>query len=163
MIANIVSLIIMISGPLLAVLLILFRIPSKKKIVSSFVAGLFVAISNSLIEIISAHYDVYYVFGLWPILNSPFSRTIGWLFLGMVFVLGSDFTRASRNPRTMLFLYILSAIIVGLTIDYLGTRWLEFMSLGKNGNWLIIIAVWSSLVPGAILVYKIFLRHLKNY
>ncbi len=156
--ANIVSLVMLIGGPLLALSYIYLRRPARKKITAALIAGLAVAMANFLIEAAAAPNDVYYVRGLWPVFNSPLSRTIGWVFLGMVFALVSDLTKAMPNPRAALASYIVSTIIFGLVLDYLGTRWLEFMALGKNGNWFIILMIWGILVPGMILVYRYFSR-----
>jgi hypothetical protein len=156
--ANIISLVMLIGGPLLTIGLISLRRPSRKKIRASLIAGLLVSLVNFLIEALAVPYDVYYVRGLWPIFNSPLSRTIGWVFLGMAFALASDLTRAMPHPRRALILYFITGILFGLITDYLGTRWLEFMALGKNGNWLIIFLIWSTLVPGTILVYRTLSR-----
>jgi|GEM_PF-2864494 len=156
--ANIVSLALLISGLLMSLTAMVLLRPGGKRIRASLVAGLCVAFGNFLLEAIASHYDIYYVQGLLPVLNSPLCRNIAWVFLGMAFVLCSELTKSMPHPRLSLVLYILIAIIIGLLSDYLGTRWLDFMSLGKNGNWLIIFFIWATLVPATVLVYKIFSR-----
>jgi hypothetical protein len=156
--ADIVSLVMLIGGPLLAITAVLLRRPRRKRLMAALIAGVAVAMANFLIEAVSAPNDVYYVYGLWPVLNSPLSRTIGWVFLGMIFALASDMTRAMPRPRLALLLLIIVTIIFGVFTDWLGTRWLEFMKLGENGNWFIILLIWTTLVPGMIMVYRIFSR-----
>ena len=156
--ANIISLVMLIGGPILALAFVYLRRPKRKKIIAALIAGLAVALANFLIEAIAAPNDVYYVHGLWPVFNSPLSRTIGWVFLGMVFALGTDLAKAMPKPRLALALYIITCIVFGLVMDYAGTRWLEFMALGENGNWFIILLIWGTLVPGMALVYRILSR-----
>lgn len=156
--ANIVSLVMLIGGPIAALSFVYLRRPNRKKLVAALVAGLFVALANFLIEAVSAPNDVYYVYGLWPVFNSPLSRTIGWVFLGMVFALTTDFPRS----RLALASYVITCIIFGLVLDWLGTRWLEFMALGDNGNWFIILLIWGTLVPGMVIIYKILSRDRKG-
>ena len=160
--ADIVSLVMLILGPLLAAAFIFLMKPRREKIKAAFIAGLFVALANFLIEVVAAPNDVYYVWGLWPIFNSPLSRTIAWVFLGMVFAFSSDFPKALPRPRLGLALHLIIAIIIGLFFDWLGTRSLEFMALGENGNWIIIFFIWGSLVPGMTLIYKLLSRKKKE-
>jgi len=103
--ANIISLVMLIGGPFLAFSLIRLRRPSRKRILAALIAGLCVALINFLIEALAAPYDVYYVRGLWPVFDSPLSRTIGWVFLGMTFVLASDITKAMPHPRGAIAIY----------------------------------------------------------
>jgi len=152
--ATLISLLMLIGGPLLAVSLLYWMRPDFRKIRAALIAGLGIALLNFLLEIYGARYDVYYVRGLWPILNSPLSRNIGWMFLGMSFALASDLAKVMPHPRVSLSLYLGAGIFSGLFLDYLGTAGLDFMSLGNNGNWFYIFIIWLTSVPGVVFLFR---------
>ncbi len=152
------SLGIMICAIALAVLVAYLAHASKRKIAAALLAGFVIAAFNFIIEWFGAEHQIYSVHGLWPIGHSALSLSLAWMFFTMSFALGSEFVRKRPRPRLALALYLGFGIVAGILSDYLGEVETRHFTMGPNGSWIYISAIWLSLTPLSVVFFRLFAR-----
>jgi len=151
------SFLVMIVGLLTALFMIAYKRPGWKKASAAVFTGLVVGLANMALEYYAYKHKIYFVFGLLPIGHSSLALTIGWVSLTACFLLGSESLREASRPGRALAIYIMAGIIAGIFSDYLGEIATFHFRMGPQGSWLYISLIWISLVPAAMLIYKVLL------
>ncbi len=121
--------------------------------------GIVITIINTGFEYLGAKWDIYYVHGKTLIINTPLFFFILWIFLTFFYLLGYELLAERKSEK---FVYILGGIILGWLFDWNMWR-IGVLSLGKNGNPLIIAFVWIIAVPLAVFIYYLFKNFLGKF
>lgn len=111
-----------------------------------------ITLINTGFEWVGAKWNIYYVHGKFPVVNTPLLFFLLWIFLTFFYLLGYELV---ARKTTQKITYILGGIIAGWIFDW--TMWRTgILSLGENGTPLIIAFIWIIAVPLAVGIFSFF-------
>jgi|GEM_PF-3079823 hypothetical protein len=121
--------------------------------------GFIISSLNTLVEKLSDELQLYRIYGEPKIFSTPIQLFFAWLFLTFMFI--KIWETIKIRPKIFRIIYIVFAILIGWTMDFLGWK-MGILKLGPKGNPIINAGVWILLVPSSIIIWEKIFSKLKH-
>lgn len=139
--------------------IILFLKGDKIKNILITSTGFIISLLNTLVEKLSDELQLYRIYGEPKIFSTPIQLFFAWIFLTFIFI--KIWETIKVRAKIFRIIYIISAILIGWTMDFLGWK-TGILELGPKGNPIINAGVWIMLVPLSVIIWEKVFSKLKH-
>lgn len=121
--------------------------------------GIITSALNTLVEKLADELQIYSIYGEPKIFSTPLQLFFAWIFLTFIFI--KIWENIKIRAKIFRIIYIISAILIGWTMDFLGWK-SGILKLGPKGNPAINAGVWILLVPLSVIIWEKVFSKLKH-